>query len=376
MNEAETTLPEFLKDLEDGSLKYIYSSSEFPDVELSPTPRWELLDINKYAAMSMQYSRGCPYDCEFCSITMLNGRTPRTKSKEQLLTELNQLYSLGWRGTVSIVDDNFIGNKVKLKKEIMPALINWSKTKKYPFHFLTEVSINLADDEVLTDQMVEAGFDTLFIGIETTNQSSLDECGKKQNLKRDLVESVHKLQKKGLIVSAGFIVGFDNDPPSVFEDQIKFIKESRIISAMVGLLNAPTGTKLFKRLKSENRIIDTFAGNNMDGSMNFIPKMSYSELMRGYSKILKTIYADKEFYTRIKSFLKIYKMPKVNSKLPTFSQIKTFIRLVWKLGFIDKAKLNFWNLFFYSLFRHPEKFILAMTLAVYGFHFRHLIKTV
>ena len=264
LNEAEITLPKFLKDLNKGYPQKVYSSSDFPDLNISPMPKWELLDINKYATMSLQYSRGCPYDCEFCSITMLNGRSPRTKSKDQFLSELDRLYNLGWRGSVFIVDDNFIGNKVKLKNEIMPAMIEWSLVKNHPFNFLTEVTINLADDEELTEMLIKAGFDSLFIGIETPNSLSLNECGKKQNLKRDLVQSVHKLQSKGFIVSGGFIVGFDNDPPTVFDDQIKFIKESMITSVMVGLLNAPIGTKLYKRLNKEDRLLKTFTGNNMD----------------------------------------------------------------------------------------------------------------
>jgi len=375
LNEAEITLPAFLNDLENGNPKAIYTSPKFPDVENSPMPKWELLDIKKYAAMSLQYSRGCPYDCEFCSITMLNGRTPRTKSKEQFLSELDRIYKLGWRGSISVVDDNFIGNKVKLKKEILPALIEWSKVRKHPFNFITEVSINLADDEELMDKMVNAGFDSLFIGIETPNSSSLDECGKKQNLKRNLVQSVHKLQNKGLLVSGGFIVGFDNDPPSIFDDQINFIKESGIISAMVGLLNAPTGTKLFKRLKSENRLLETFNGNNMDSSVNFVPKMKYSDLIRGYADILKTIYADKEFYIRIKKFLKNYHPPELRRKIPTIAELRIFIKLVWNLGVIGKGKIYFWKLFIHSLFNHPQKFVLAMTLAVYGFHFKQIVKT-
>ncbi len=376
LNEAEITLPEFLKDLEKGEAKSIYSTSEFPDVAQTPLPMWELLDIKKYASMSMQYSRGCPYDCEFCSITMLNGRKPRTKSNDQFLNELNRLYDLGYRGPISVVDDNFIGNRVKLKKEILPALIKWSKEKKYPFSFITEVSINLADDEVLSDMLAEAGFNSLFVGIESPNNSSLTECGKDQNLKRDLIDSVKKLQKKGFIVSGGFIVGFDNDPESIFDEQIKFIGESGIVSAMVGLLNAPTGTKLFNRLKTENRLLQSWSGNNVDGSINFIPKMKYSKLMRGYTKILKTIYEDKEYYKRVKTFLKVYKMPDWGIKAPSLSETITFFKLIWKLGFVDQGKLYFWKLLFYSLINYPKKFVLAMTFAVYGYHFREIVKTI
>jgi len=376
LNEAEITLPQFLTDLKNGNPKSIYTTSEFPDITTSPMPKWELLDVKKYATMSLQYSRGCPYDCEFCSITMLNGRTPRTKSKEQFLMELNRLYKMGWRGSISIVDDNFIGNKVKLKNDIMPAFIEWSKEKKYPFTFVTEVSINLADDEELTDLMVEAGFDSLFIGIETPNDSSLTECGKKINLKRDLVESVHKLQSKGLVVAGGFIVGFDNDPPSIFVDQINFIRESGIISAMVGILNAPTGTKLFKRLKSEKRLLGNFDGNNVNSSMNFIPKMKYGELMTGYTNILRTIYSEKEYYIRIRKFLKNYKMPELRHTMISFAQVRTFFKLIWKLGLTDSGKIYFWKLFFFSLFNYPKKFVLAMTFAVYGIHFREIVRTI
>jgi len=206
LNEAEITLPQFLKDLENGDPKYVYTSDQFPDITNTPIPRWDLLDMKKYASMSLQYSRGCPYDCEFCSITILNGRVPRTKTTGQLTAELDKLYQLGWRGSLSVVDDNFIGNKRKLKKEILPAIIEWSKEHKYPFHFITEVSINLADDDELLKMMVEAGFYSVFVGIETPNEKGLEECGKNQNLRRDLVSSINKLQSKGMLVSGGFIV--------------------------------------------------------------------------------------------------------------------------------------------------------------------------
>lgn len=374
LNEAEITLPLFLNDLKNGNPKFVYSTSEYPELTTSPVPRWDLLDIKKYASMSMQYSRGCPYDCEFCSITMLNGRRPRTKLKDQFINELNILYDMGYRGPISIVDDNFIGNKTKLKKEILPELINWSKQRKHPYNFITEVSINLADDEKLTDQLVDAGFNSIFVGIETPSNSSLIECGKNQNMKRNMVESVQKLQNKGLIVSGGFIVGFDNDTPAIFDEQIDFIRKSGIVSAMVGLLNAPVGTKLFKRMESENRLLENWSGNNMDGSINFTPKMNYSQLLSGYTKILKTIYADKEYYKRVKKFLKNYKMPNWPSKSLSLSEIKTFFKLIWKLGFFDNGKFYFWKLLFYSLFKYPQKFVIAMTCAVYGFHFRSIVR--
>ncbi|MEJ2052744.1 MAG: radical SAM protein [Calditrichaceae bacterium] len=253
LNEAEITLPSFLQDLQKGRLMRVYSSDHFPDIYQTPAPMWDLLDFKKYATISVQYSRGCPFNCDFCTITMLNGRKPRTKTPDQFINELESLYNKGWRGGVFIVDDNFIGNKKTVKNELLPALIEWSDTRDYPFSFMTEVSVNLADDEVLVEMMVQAGFDSAFIGIETVNESSLTECSKTQNLNRDITTSIKKLHEKGIMVSGGFIVGFDNDPPTIFEQLISFIQNSGIVTAMVGLLNAPKGTKLFSRLMNSEK---------------------------------------------------------------------------------------------------------------------------
>lgn len=376
LNEAEITLPKFLNDLANGKPEFVYSTEEFPDIALTPTPLWELLDMKKYASMSIQYSRGCPYNCEFCSITMLNGRTPRCKSADQFIKELNRLYELGYRGSVSIVDDNFIGNKIKLKKELLPRLIEWQKGKKYSFDFITEVSINLADDDELINLMIDAAIHTIFVGIETPNDESLDECGKNQNRKRDMVESVIKLQREGMIVSGGFIVGFDNDTENIFDQQIDFIRKSGIVSAMVGLLNAPTGTHIYKRLKNENRLLETFNGNNMDGSTNIIPKMNYRVLINGYSKIIHTIYSPREYYKRIIAFLEEYRVPSWKSQMLSMKEIKAFIRLLWLLGVLEKGKRYFWHTFIYTFLKYPKKFSLAMTLAVYGYHYRRIAETI
>ncbi len=376
LNEAEITLPQFLKDLEAGHPKHIYTTNEFPELSSTPKPLWDLLEMRRYAGMDIQYSRGCPYNCEFCSITMLNGRRPRTKSKEQFLDELESLYQQGWRGGVFIVDDNFIGNKRKLKAEFLPALIRWSTERNYPFSFTAEVSVNLADDEELVKLMVKAGFQSTFIGIETPNDESLTECGKSQNLKRDMVASVKKLQHHGLMVSGGFIVGFDHDPPSIFKQQINFIQKSGIVTAMVGLLNAPSGTRLFKRLKSEKRLLNITSGNNMDGSINFVPKMSYQKLIKGYKEILETIYSQKEYYKRVKTFLHEYDPPSNTSKKITLSEIKAFLKSLWKLGIVEKGKRYYWKLLFLSLFKYPKKFSIAMTMAIYGFHFRRIANAV
>jgi radical SAM superfamily enzyme YgiQ (UPF0313 family) len=376
LNEAEITLPLFLNDLADGHPEHIYSTTEFPDIGHTPIPRWDLLEQKKYASMSIQYSRGCPYDCEFCSITVLNGRRPRVKSSGQFLAELEVLYALGWRGSVFVVDDNFIGNRIKLKKDLLPALIDWMEKYNHPFYFGTEASVNVADDEELMQLMSKAGFNHVFIGIETPNSESLAECGKKLNQRRDLLSAVQRLHKTGMRVSGGFIIGFDSDPANIFEQQINFIRRSGIVIAMVGLLNAPTGTRLFKRLKHENRLLNTFHGNNMDGAINFVPKMKYQNLIAGYKKVLESIYSQKEYYQRVKTFLKEYHSPfKGYSKL-TICDIKALMKSLWILGVLESGKRYYWKLFFLGLFRYPRKFPLAITMAIYGFHFRKVVKTV
>src|SRR5512133_2807619 len=244
LNEAEATLAPFLRDLEQGQAQRVYTSQEFPDIHQTPVPLWKLANLKHYDTLSIQFSRGCPFDCDFCNVTALLGHFPRTKTAEQIVAELDSIYALGWRKSIFFVDDNFIGNKKVVKTEVLPALIAWRKGKT-GMPFSTEVSINLADDPLLLNLMVRAGFDTVFVGIETPNADSLAECSKNQNKGRDLVESVKRLQRAGLQVQGGFIVGFDHDSPSIFQRQIDFIQQSGIVTAMVGLLQAPLGTRLY-----------------------------------------------------------------------------------------------------------------------------------
>jgi radical SAM superfamily enzyme YgiQ (UPF0313 family) len=272
------------------------------------------------------------------------------------------------------VDDNFIGNKRKLKAEILPAIIEWMEKKKYPFPLFTEASVNLSDDEELMRLMVKANFDTVFVGIETPCEESLSECGKFQNRNRDLVASVKKIQNLGLQVQGGFIVGFDNDPHSIFENQISFIQRSGIVTAMVGLLNAPPGTKLYRRLKNEHRLLSDFSGDNTDCSMNFIPRMDYKTLTNGYNKVLNTIYSPKQYYERIKTFLKEYKPLRVKAFQLQFGHLRAFARSVWFLGIKEKGRKYYWRLLAWTLLRHPRSFPLSVTLAIYGFHFRKVVE--
>ena len=376
LDEGEMTLPVFLQDLEKGCARHRYRSKQRPEIGQTPVPLWSLVDMTKYSCTCIQYSRGCPYNCEFCDIVVLNGHRPRTKSKEQMLAELDALYNRGWRDGIFIVDDNFIGNKRKLKEEILPAIVGWQKARKYPSMLLTEASINLADDEELMRLMVEAGFDTVFVGIESPNEESLVECSKHQNTNRDLIASVRKIQNQGLQVQGGFILGFDSDPASIFKSQINFIQNSGIVTAMVGLLNAPRGTRLYQRLKKEDRLLEGFSGDNTDCSMNFIPRMDRETLLNGYRHILTTIYSPREYYNRIKVFLREYKPPR-RKRVSQFQvwHALALLRTIWFLGVRDRARLYYWRLFVSTLLRRPRSFPLSIALAVYGFHFRKVAAT-
>jgi radical SAM superfamily enzyme YgiQ (UPF0313 family) len=372
LGEAEAILPEFLKDLEGGCARRLYRSEERPDITRTPLPLWSLINMKHYSAMSLQYSRGCPFDCEFCDIAILNGHTPRTKATAQLITELDALYHRGWREGVFIVDDNFIGNKRKLKEEVLPAIIRWRRGKRKVFSLNTETSINLADDDELLRLMVEAGFNAVFVGIESPNEESLVECSKTQNRHRDLHAAVKKLHNFGLEVQGGFIVGFDSDPLSIFKSQISFIQGSGIVTAMVGLLNAPPGTRLYQRLKRENRIVSGFDGSNT--ACNFIPKMNYKTLVEGYKHILNTIYAPRQYYERIRTFLKEYR-PHSKMRLNfNFAHIKVLWKTFWILGVGERGRKYYWRLVLSTLLRRPRVFPLAIKLAIYGYHFRRVVE--
>jgi len=369
LNEAELTLPAFLADLEQGCARRVYETSDFANIQQTPAPMWHLADLKRYASMSVQFSRGCPFNCEFCNVTALFGHRPRIKTAEQIISELDSLYNLGWRGQVFFVDDNFISNKRYLKTQLLPALIEWRKDKKgVPFN--TEASVNLADDESLMEMMVEAGFDAVFIGIETPDEESLAECNKKQNKNRDLVESVKRIQRAGLQVQGGFIVGFDSDTRSIFQRQIDFIQKSGIVTAMVGLLQAPAGTRLYERLKKEGRLVGHMSGNT-DGTTNIIPRMDLNSLREGYRDIVSHIYSPKHYYQRVKTFLRDYKAPKIHVPLD-FQRLLALFRSSIRLGVFGKERFQYWKILSWALFRRPKLFPLAITFAIYGHHFRKI----
>lgn len=371
LNEGEITFPQFLSDLNSGKpVNRVYQTSEYADIRTSPLPDLSIVELNKYECMSIQFSRGCPFHCDFCNVTALLGHVPRIKSVEQIIAELQQLYEAGWRNNIFFVDDNFIGNKKYLKEEMLPALIEWRRNKT-GFNFITEASINLADDPELMELMTKAGFVDVFIGIETPNESSLAECNKKQNSKRDLIHNVNVIQRHGMQVMAGFIVGFDNDPPEIFNQMISFIQESGIVTAMVGLLQAPFGTKLYDRMSKDGRIITEMSGDNSDGTTNIRTKMPQAMLRNGYFKIMQSIYSPEMLYPRIKTFLEKFN-PRQSKIRISFDEIMALFRSLFVMGFNPKESRYFWNLIFWTIWHDIRKFPTAITMVIYGYHFRRI----
>jgi radical SAM superfamily enzyme YgiQ (UPF0313 family) len=368
LNEAELTLPPFLADLARGCPQRVYRTAEFAPIETTPAPLWELADLGQYGWMSLQYSRGCPFRCDFCNVTSLLGHRQRVKSTVQVLAELDGLYRLGWRGNVFFVDDNFIGNKHRLKTDLLPALIEWQRGKGVPF--FTEVSINLADDEELMRLMVQAGFHMIFVGIETPSADGLAECNKKQNEGRDLVADVKRLQRAGLHVQGGFILGFDSDTPSIFERQIDFIQKSGVVMAMVGLLQAIPGTGLYDRLCREGRVTERLSsGDNVDGTTNIVTRMGAAGLQEGYRRVLRTIYAPRPYYRRLKTFLREYRKPPITEKVRR-EHLWAFLRSSIRLGLLGRERWHYWTLLAWTYVRKRELFPLAVSLAICGYHFR------
>jgi radical SAM superfamily enzyme YgiQ (UPF0313 family) len=368
LNEAEITLPLFLADLERGQARHLYATDKFADLHASPAPLWKLADLRRYSLMGVQYSRGCPFQCEFCNVTTLFGHRPRTKSADQVVAELDGLRRVGWDRPVFFVDDNLIANRRCVREELLPALIKWQRgSPKMPFN--TQVSIDLADDPELMRQMAEAGFDTVFIGIETPDEQRLAECGKRQNTHRDLAADVRRIQRAGLQVQGGFIVGFDGDTPSIFQQQIDFIQRSGIVTAMVGMLQAITGTKLYERLQREGRIRGPLTGDNVDGTTNIAPTMGLEALQQGFRQVLNYLYVPKHYYQRIRTLLREYSTPRIQQR-PTLQGLAAVARSMLHLGVLGKERLHYWKLLAWTALRRPSLLSHAVSLAICGYHYR------
>ncbi len=369
IGEAEELMAGLAADLEQGTAKPLYRARELPVLTQAPLPDLSLIDTKRYSAMAIQFSRGCPFNCEFCDIIEIYGRRPRTKAPAQMAAELEQLYERKWRGLVFIVDDNFIGNKKKVK-ELLPVLLEWNVRRGRPFTFLTEASVNLADDAELLQLMKDAGFTRVFVGIETPVEASLKEAQKMQNTRRSLLDSVRRIQSYAIEVMAGFIVGFDSDPENIFDKQVEFIQESAIPLAMVGLLQALPGTQLYRRLLKEGRIVDEGHGDNMDCRLNFVPNMNPQRLVEGYRSILQRIYHPDAYYERARRFLAHYHP--THHQRRSLSDYLAVARSILKQGVLGESRTSYWKFFLEAATRYRHTFGTAITLAIMGYHFQKL----
>ncbi len=368
LNEGEVTLPRFIEDLEQGNPKRIYRDDTKPDMTKTPLPRFDLLDMKAYESMALQSSRGCPFNCEFCDIIEMFGRIPRYKNPEQFINEMNVLYDMGYRGSLFIVDDNFIGNKKKAT-ELLEHIVAWQKARKYPFALFTEASINLAQDEQLIDLMVEAGLDTVFIGIETPITETLTLTQKHQNTKADILDSIKTIQGKGIEVMGGFIVGFDSDPENIFDLQIDFIQKAGIPLAMIGTMIALPNTQLHRRLEREGRILGETDGNNTHSmELNFIPRMPRETLMKGYKRVISAIYEPRNYFQRCNTLIK--RIPHNANSHGSISarQARAFFLSLLRQTF-SRYGLDYLRLLASALIYNPRQFPMAVNLAVKGYHF-------
>ena len=367
IGEAEGLIAALAHDLEAGEALPVYEAAEKPAMERSPLPDLSLIKMNRYSTMTVQYSRGCPFNCEFCDIIEIYGRQPRTKAVTQVLAELDQLQRAGWRDAVFVVDDNFIGNK-KRAKDLLTAMAEWGQLHGYPFRFITEASLNLADDPELLQLMKDAGFSTVFLGIETPDECSLIANHKLQNTRRDLLESVKRIQQYGIEVMGGFILGFDTDREDVFDRMVEFIQTSAIPVAMVGLLQALPGTQLFRRLWREDRIVDAGDGNNTDCTLNFLPRMDAARLVEGYRSVLRQIYSCDAYYERVKLFLN--RCHPTSRQRLSYANLRAMVSSVVRQGLLGKGRLSYWKFVLTAATRYRRSFGMAMTFAVMGYHFQ------
>jgi radical SAM superfamily enzyme YgiQ (UPF0313 family) len=374
IGEAESLIAGLARDLEQGTAKPIYKANERPPMETSPLPDLSLIKMNRYSTMAVQYSRGCPFNCEFCDIIEIYGRRPRTKAVAQVLAELDQLRAAGWREAVFIVDDNFIGNKARAK-ELCVALAEWRSRYKTSFDFNTEASLNLADDPELMQLMKDAGFISVFLGIETPDESGLIASNKLQNTRRSLLESVATIQSYGMQVMGGFILGFDTDREDIFDRMVEFIQKSGIPIAMVGLLQAMPGTQLFRRLWREGRILDAGGGDNtFCDRLNFLPRMDAAKLIEGYREVLKRIYSCEAYYERVKLYLsRTHARPEkgnTRQRWLTKSNARAFVTSIVRQGVFGRQRWSYWRFVMTVATRYRHCVGAAMTLAVMGYHFQ------
>ncbi len=385
IGEAECLVAGLARDLEQGIAKAVYQAAERPEMTSSPLPDLSLIKMKRYSTMTVQYSRGCPFNCEFCDIIEIYGRRPRTKAVQQVLAELDQLLAAGWRDSVFVVDDNFIGNKARAK-ELLHALVEWRSQTGFHYDFITEASLNLADDPELMQLMRDAGFNMVFLGIETPDESGLIAANKLQNTRRSLLESVATIQSYGMQVMGGFILGFDTDREDIFDRMVDFIQKSAIPIAMVGLLQAVPGTQLFRRLRGEGRIVDAGGGNNTSVRLNFLPQMDAARLVEGYHSVLKRIYNCEAYYERVKLYLsRVNPKPEKGARPAggqappksepslhwvTAENVRALVLSFVRQGVFGRHRWSYWKFVAAAATRYRRSFGAAMSLAVMGYHFQ------
>lgn len=368
LNEGELTIPPFFNDLKEGNAGKMYTSELRPDITLSPPPRYDLIKISDYSSMALQSSRGCPFKCEFCDIIELYGRVPRHKTPDQFIREMDILYNLGFRGPVFIVDDNFIGNK-RMVTALLKAICEWQEEHDHPFTFFTEASINLADEEEMLELMERSRFTMVFIGIETPSRDSLLAINKTQNTRHSMLDAITHIQEKNIEVLGGFIVGFDSDTEDIFDAQIDFIQKAGIPVAMMGMLMALPGTRLWKRYKEEGRLRETSSGNNThDEKLNFDPIMNEHLLQTGYRYVLKTLYTPSVYFQRCRTLIEHLPSLPQNDSHTAMWEIKAFLRSIVRFSFSPFRK-EFFSFLIWSLIHKPRLFSRAANIAIKGYHF-------
>ena len=378
LGEVEEIFPEFLRDLAKGEAKRIYRAPRLPDVSLAPIPRFDLLRLADYGSMAVQFSRGCPFNCEFCDITKLYGRVPRTKTPERVIEELERLHELGWRGAVFMVDDNFVGNK-RAALELLTALADWQRRRSYPFSLYTEASVNVAHGGEMLEALAEAGFDMLFLGIESPNDEPLVRTVKKQNTSRTsdarqhLLDVVRSIHEHGMEVAGGFIIGLDGDRE--FDSHLEFIEEAGIPMAMVGLLTAMRGTDLHDRLRREGRLLAESTGNNTDLELNFVPEMPAERLLAEYRRVVSTLYEPtlRRYFERCWTFLQRLGPRARRGRPLRLGELGALPRSLWR-QLLSRQGPSYARFLLRVIFRRPRQFPEAVRLAIMGHHFERVTR--
>jgi len=388
MGEAEVTLPPFIEDWNAGHPQKIYSYESVhgrtviglnregrPDITNTPVPRWDLLELSRYSSLAVQYSRGCPFSCEFCDVVNLFGHIPRVKTSDQMMIEIEEIWQTGWRGTIFLVDDNFIGNKNSVR-EFLLALIEWQERRGFPFSFFTEASMNLANEDMgeILDLMVEAGFEEVFVGIESDNPDVLAQMGKRQN-KGDLSEKVATIQRAGLNVTAGFIIGADGDKPEAFANMFDFIQCNGIVIAMLGLMTAIKGTHLYDRLLREGRLRRESSGNNTHQfEFNFRPMQDERILIEGYIDLLSKLYSSKNYYERCLTLRSKLGKGLTRASQTSWRNVRAMLRVFYH-NLVKEPDWEFIKYISWTLVTTPGKFPEAITAAAKFLHFREITES-